>query len=468
MDYKDYYGILGVARDADSEEIKRAYRKMARVYHPDVHPDKVVATERFKEINEAYTVLSDADKRRRYDQLASGYDQMRRTTYGSASTGRAYSGSTASAAPRSASSSQASASSSASDASQRRSAGSSSSAADTQRGYRRPYATMSEEDIERIFRGFGWAYSAARGRRAGGSADFSDFFETFFGSWWGSADENPDSTEFRPGRDLQTDIALSLDEAFSGAYRTVGLSDGRKVEVSIPAGVATGSRLRVRDQGERFFGRSRGHLYVNIAVKPHPQFAREGDNLRVKVSVPHRTATYAGEVRVPTPAKPVVLKIPAGTQTGQVFRLKEQGMPSLTPDKRRGDLLVEVTVLPEPPSGGPRPAARRSTNIGARVGAWLRTFFGLALVVTGLLAAVAVGLADGVPGWQLLAGFGAILAAHGLAMRTWAAPVGALVLGASVAFALWSGAEAASLAQYILPLAPLAIGYYLLVHRPPA
>lgn len=483
MDYKDYYGILGISREADSDEIKRAYRKMARIYHPDVNPDKVTATERFKDINEAYTVLSDQDKRRRYDQINTSYEQMRRSsTRTSSTTGQTRARTTSSSYSYTTSSSY----SSAAGSSAKRSADADSSRAGAANGSagassgrstggprRTNTGTISEEDMERIFRGFGWAYSAARGQRTASSgADFSDFFDAIFGGMWGRSEEDANSTEFRPGRDLQTEATLTLEEAFSGAYRVVSLNDGRKVEISIPPGVSTGSKLRVRDQGSRSFGRPRGHLYVNITVKPHPQLAREGDDLRVNVTVPYQVAAKSGEVKVSAPDRTVVLKIPAGTQNGQVFRLKGLGMPRLTPDKLRGDLLVEVTVLPAPPpkSDGPRSSARRSTrnsqSIGARIGGWLRNLTGLALVIIGLTAFVAVALSSGIAGWQLAAVIGAILIAHGLATRSWLVAPGAVVTGAGIGYALWNGTEVAEVAQYALPLLPLALGWYLLLYRP--
>lgn len=327
--------------------------------------------------------------------------------------------------------------------------------------------------MERIFRGFGWAYSAARGQRTASSgADFSDFFDAIFGGMWGRNEEDANSTEFRPGRDLQAEATLTLEEAFSGAYRVVSLNDGRKVEISIPAGVSTGSKLRVRDQGTRSFGRPRGHLYVNIDVKPHPVLVRDGNDLRVKATIPYQLAASSGEIKVAGLDRSVVLKIPAGTQSGRVFRLKGLGMPRLTPDKLRGDLLVEVTVLPAPPpkGGGPRTTARRSSkptrSVGARIGGWLRNLAGLALVVIGLTAFVALALDTGVAGWQAVAGIGAILIAHGLATRSSLVAPGAVAVGASLGYAVWDGAQPTDAFLYVLPFLPLALGWYLLFYRP--
>lgn len=468
MDYKDYYSILGIARDADGDEVRRAYRQMARIYHPDVNPDKVTATERFKDINEAYTVLSDSDKRRRYDQINISYEQMRRAGYQSTAN-------RASSARPSYTSSSANPYSSATAGPSARRSGPSATSGPASGGARRSNTgTISEEDMERIFRGFGWAYGAARGRRSNsGGADFSDFFDALFGGLWGMAEDDANTTEFRPGRDLQVEVLLTLEEAFSGAYRIVSLNDGRKVEISIPAGVSTGSKLRVRDQGERKFGRPRGHLYVNITVKPHPQLAREGDDLRVKVTIPYQTAARSGEVKVTAPDRTVVLKIPAGTQTGQVFRLKGLGMPRLTPDKLRGDLLVEVTVQPAPKSPkpprqkstDPRPKTRPSAPIGERVGAWMRKLLGISLVVVSLTALVAVALNSGIGGWEVVAAIGAVLIAHGLARRAWSFAPGAVAVGAGVGFAVWTGVQAGEIAPYLLPLLPLTLGFYLLFYR---
>ncbi len=157
-----------------------------------------------------------------------------------------------------------------------------------------------------------------------------------------------ETTEVRSGRDIEVTAQLTLDEAFRGTTRTLTYGDGRKVEVTIPAGVNTGSRLRVRGQGERLMGRPLGDLYMTVEVQPHPVFMREGDDLKIRVSVPYELAMKSGEVQIPTLDHPVQLKIPAGARTGQSLRLRGQGMPSVANSSTRGDLIASIEVQAPP------------------------------------------------------------------------------------------------------------------------
>jgi DnaJ-class molecular chaperone len=469
MDYKDYYSILGIPRDADEQTIKSAFRQKARVYHPDVNANKAEATEKFKEINEAYTVLSDPDKRTRYDLFNGRYDQYQRTStgtrtgagagYGSASARPGYgpAGSTA-----------------------RASSGPSQQRQDPGRGQsQRRTHTVDEENFERIFRGFAWAYGQTAGRRGrSGSAgsDFSDFFEALFGNLWGSADQDMarEPSEVRPGRDIEVLAEISLEEAFRGATRTLTYSDGRKVEVAIPPGIDSGAKLRIRGQGERVFGRPRGDLYMTIQVQPHGHFTRDGNDLRVQVTVDHETATHSGEVPVPAMDSTVKLKIPAGTRSGQSFRLRGLGMPSVHDPSARGDLIATITVkAPAAAPGSRTEQARRTTN-ATRSGAKRRSAFwsqvrqalGATLAVMGLAALAAQTVLAGGTGWQLLAALAVVLLIHGVAVRSgWALAGGLLALGG----AAWTASQAELLTSAMLieqawPLLPLAAGIMLLRH----
>nr|BBH95624.1 molecular chaperone DnaJ [Thermogemmatispora argillosa] len=287
VDYKDYYKILGVDRNADDKTIRQAYRKLARQYHPDVNPGDKAAEERFKEINEAYEVLSDPEKRKKYDELSSYYQRYGRWP-GASGSG----------------------------------------------GYR--YQTITEEDLEDLL---------------GGASPFSDFFEMFFGSPFGGRARTGRTVGRQApfGRDVESVLEVSLAEAYDGATRMIELEDidgsRRRLEVKIPAGVEDGARIRIPGQGLQGAA-GRGDLYLRIHVRPDPRFTREGTTLRTRVDVPLVTAMLGGEVEVPTPSgRRLLLKIPPETPNGKSFRLRGQGMPVLGQPDQRGDLYAEVNVV---------------------------------------------------------------------------------------------------------------------------
>jgi len=287
MEYKDYYKTLGVAKGATAKEIKAAYRKLARKFHPDVNPGNAKAEARFKEINEAYEVLSDPDKRRKYDQLGANWNSAR--TQGPAGGPRAWPG--------------------------------------AQGGVRVDFGDL------------------------GGGGGFSDFFKTFFGAgggFGGFATEGEESP-FDPvaASDVEGSIELTLADALKGAMRTIALDTGgqkRRVDVKIPAGVREGQRIRVAGEGGTGRGGKRGDLYLRVRIAPDPAFERKGDDLVTTVRVPLTTAVLGGEARVPTLDGPVGIKIPAGTQAGQTFRLRGHGMPRLEAGGGRGDLMAILAV----------------------------------------------------------------------------------------------------------------------------
>jgi curved DNA-binding protein len=290
MEYKDYYKILGVDKSADDKEIKKAYRRLARQYHPDVNPGDKAAEARFKEINEANEVLSDPEKRRKYDALGQQYQRWQQT--GGQPGGFDWSQWMGAGQPQ---------------------------------GGRVEYA-----DLGDLFGGTG----------------FSDFFEAIFGGV--SAGSRSTGRAPARGRDLEHEVEITLEDAFSGAQLMLEVN-GRKLEVKIPAGVKTGSRVRVAGEGQPSAGSgARGDLYLRIKVMPHPTFERRDNDLHCEVQIDLFTALLGGEARVPTLSGPVVLRIPAGTQTGKVFRLSGQGMPALRAPAERGALYAKARViLPE-------------------------------------------------------------------------------------------------------------------------
>jgi len=303
VDYKDYYKILGVDKNANQKDIQKAYRKLARQYHPDVNPGDKNAEEKFKEINEANEVLSDSEKRKRYDELGSYHQQYGRWPESSGPVGAAGRASRAG-------------------------------------GGRAQYRTMNEEDLEDLF---------------GGASPFSDFFETFFGSGISGVPRGRGRTRttgyaqrdaYTPARDVESEVDVTLADAYQGATRVLELTepDGRtrRVEVKIPAGVEEGNRIRIAGLGAS----GRGDLYLRVHVLPDPRFTREGTTLRTRVEVPLVTAMLGGEVLVPTPdGRRLLLQIPAGTPSGRSFRLQGQGMPVSGRPNNRGDFYAEVNVV---------------------------------------------------------------------------------------------------------------------------
>jgi len=292
MEYKDYYKILGVDKAASQQEIRKAYRRLARQYHPDVNPGDKKAEARFKDINEAHEVLSDAEKRRKYDELGANWQQWQRTG----------------GDPRGFDWSQWS-------------------------GSRQPGAGgvhVEYGNIEDLF---------------GQGGGFSDFFQSIFGGMGGAGGRQ--QARSRRGQNLEHTIEITLEEAYAGTKRVLQL-DSRRIEVKVPPGVDTGSRVRVAGEGAAGLGGANGDLYLRIVVLPHTTFERKGDDLYCAVPVSLYTALLGGEVSVETIKGRVMLTIPSETQGGKRFRLKGLGMPSLKNPKVAGDLYAEVRItLPQ-------------------------------------------------------------------------------------------------------------------------
>lgn len=300
MEYRDYYETLGVSKDAPQEDIRRAYRKLARKYHPDVNPEDEGAEQKFKEINEAYQVLSDPDKRKKYDAL--GADWQRYQQAGGSANGFDWSRWTGGGRQR----------------------------AGAPGGVE--FRWGSAEDLEDMF---------------GGDSPFSDFFSQIFGGGMAGGMRGTGTRQRTPraGRDVEAPVEITLEEAYSGTTRLVTLSDGRRIEASIPPGVHEGSRVRLRGQGQPGPGGATGDLYLQVSIRPNDTWRREGVDLYTDVDVDIFTAITGGEVPVPTPSGRLMLKIPPETSSGKTFRLGGKGMPKLKNPDVHGDLYAQVNLV---------------------------------------------------------------------------------------------------------------------------
>jgi curved DNA-binding protein len=314
MEYKDYYKTLGVERKATPAEIKKVYRRLARELHPDKNPGNKTAETRFKEVNEAHEVLGDPKKRQQYDALGSNWEQVSRAR-GAGAAGPGPAGNPFGGDPF---------------------------------GPGSPFAGY----------GAGQGGNVRYEFRGAGGQDFSDFFRTFFGDAQ-PADSAATATTARHrgthrGEDVEVGVDLTLEEAFHGSARLVQVGN-KRLEVKVPAGVETGRKIRL--SGKAGSGRDAGDLYLIAKVQPHPVFTRSGADLTRELPVTLGEALLGGEVEVDTLRGRVLLKIPAGTQSGQAFRLSGQGMPRLKGDGA-GDLYARVKViLPPALEGRQRTAA---------------------------------------------------------------------------------------------------------------
>jgi curved DNA-binding protein len=319
MEYKDYYSILGLDRKANQKEIKKAFRKLARKYHPDVNGGDKTASEKFREINEAHEVLSDPEKRRKYDQFGSNWQHHQGTggkpedfNWGKWR----------------------------SDPSQSHS-----------------YRTVTPEEYEELF---------------GAEGGYSDFFENLFGraarqQAGGGAGDQQFYYEVPPqrGRDIEYDLQVTLAEAFHGTKRVLEWEGGRKIDAMIPRGVKTGSRVRLKGQGgSGIGGGSAGDLYLIIEVLPDSRFEKDNDDLKVSVSVDLFIMLLGGKASVTGIDRTVKLDIPPETRNGRLFRLRGLGMPKMKNPDQRGDLYVTVeAVLPQHLSAGEKALVEQWKNM---------------------------------------------------------------------------------------------------------
>lgn len=279
MDYKDYYTILGVERKASADDIRSAYRKLAMQYHPDKNPGDKKAEDKFKEINEAYQVLSDEQKRARYDQLGSAYSDFRT-------------------------------------------------------GGGRPGDFRWDDWFQQQQGGQQRGYGNAEDPFAGGN--FSDFFRSIFGEAVRNSARNQSMQQQQA---YQQEVQISFQEAYEGTLRQFQSSSGKKLQVRIPAGVKTGSKVRVAGAGPEGLD-----LYLVVNITDEDKFERDGYDLTTTSTLSVFTLILGGETEVETPAGKVKLTIPAGTQIDQVFRLGGRGMPHLKDPKTKGDLYVKLKV----------------------------------------------------------------------------------------------------------------------------
>jgi len=306
---KDYYSILGVSRTATEKEIKQAYRKLARQYHPDINPGNRTAEAKFKEVNEAHEVLSDTEKRKKYDKYGDQWQYADQFEESARQQGRAWNFS-------------------------------------QEPGGTRSYG-FEEGDLESLFDEFfsgsrsGFRTRTTRTRR-GQDIEYPlevTLEEAYSGTLRNISLQSQEPCTACRGTGRIQNLACSVCRG-AGVVPQI-----KRLEVKIPAGVTNGSRVRIAGRGEPGqAGGTAGDLYLVISVRPHPSFERKDDDLYVDVSVPLTTAILGGEVQVPTlKGTKLALKIPPETQNEKVFRLGGQGMPHLG-GTSRGDLLVKVKV----------------------------------------------------------------------------------------------------------------------------
>ena len=310
---RDYYQILGVPRTASADDIKKAFRRLARQYHPDLHAGskKAEMERKFKELNEAQEVLSDPEKRKKYDQYGTDWEQAQ---------------------------------------------------------------AFNKAREQAKSGGFGgpWSFEqGSGGQGAGGNEHFSDFFENLFGNRGRSA--NRDSDSGTPGEDLETDVQLALREVLTGVIRRVNLrepqtcaaclghgnirgrscatcqgrgmmTESKTIEVRIPAGVQDGTRVRVAGKGQPgAYGGRRGDLYLHVTIAPDPIFRRQGSDLHATLPIYPWEAALGADVTAPTLVEPVKVKVPAGSKADGKLRLKGKGLPSATGG--HGDLFLTLQIV---------------------------------------------------------------------------------------------------------------------------
>jgi len=293
--YKDYYQILNVPRSATEKEIKTSYRKLARQFHPDANKGNKASEEKFKEIAEAYEVLKDPEKRKRYDQLGSNWKS-----------GEQF----------------------------------------------RPPPDYSGFN-------FDFGDLSGLGKGSPFSDFFEAIFGQSFGTEGGPRPQpgGPGRPQQRPGGpqagrsplDQEAEIELTLEEVAKGTTRTLQISGPqvktKTIEVKIPPGVRQGSKIRVPGEGAQSpVGQGKGDLYLKVKVKAHEEFTMEGDNLVCNINITPAQAVVGTEASVPTLDGPVKIRIPAGTQNGRLLRLRGRGLPKLK-ESVRGDILVRTKIM---------------------------------------------------------------------------------------------------------------------------
>jgi len=298
MEYKDYYKILGVSKDASQDEIKQNYRKLALKYHPDKNPGNRESEERFKEIGEAYEVLKDPDKRKKYDKLGINWKQYEH--------------------------------------------------AGAEGGF----------DYDRWAQQPHWRTGGQAGGRASGRADrgtdgysrtfygggdFSEFFHTFFGGGFEDGSAYRDIRNIpQKGQDYQADLTITLADAYSGTEAMLTIN-GETIKAAIPPGVHNGQILRVKGKGGKGSGgKESGHLYLQVSIKDDPSFERKGADLYCEARIPLYTAVLGGKAEIRSLKGIFHMTIPKETPAGKIVRLKGLGMPIFRKKSEHGDLYVKI------------------------------------------------------------------------------------------------------------------------------
>jgi curved DNA-binding protein len=294
-DFKDYYAILGVSKSASADEIKKAFRKLAVKYHPDRNPGDKKAEDRFKEISEAYEVLSDTDKRKKYDQFGQYWKQAGQTAGWSPNGG---------------------------------------AGVDFGNFDFSQFANFEDFINELLGRvsnpggsGQNYYYRTQTGGKQQGYTDF--------GGFGGFNGQNP------PAADREASIRLTFSEAFRGVQKRLNLGN-ETIDVRIPPGAKPSSRIRIRGKGQTNGFGQRGDLYLNVELESHPFFQFEGDNLVCEVPIAPDEAVLGAAIEVPTPDGMVTVKVPAGIRSGQSLRLRGKGW--VLPKNGRGDLLAKIAI----------------------------------------------------------------------------------------------------------------------------
>lgn len=303
MEYKDYYKTLGVTKSASQEEIKKSYRKLALKFHPDKNPGNKEAEQKFKEIAEAYEVLKDPEKRKKYDELGANWRQYQQ---GGAQGGFDWS----------------------QWAGGGRNPGGSGSPGGG-RAYQRRYTG----NMEDVF----------------GQAGFSDFFETIFGGGFGSEEPFIRQRSWpQKGQDFQASIQIPFESALNGGSQLIQLN-GEKLRINIKAGIKNGQKLRISGKGGQSVNGARGDLYLTVNVNPHPEYKREGNDLYKTHNISLYDAVLGSETKVNTPdGGTLKVQIKPGTQPGSKLRIKGKGFPLYEHPDQKGDLYITIMVkIPE-------------------------------------------------------------------------------------------------------------------------
>ncbi len=289
MEYKDYYKILGVSKNASTDEIKKAYRKLAAKYHPDRNPDDKASETKFKEINEAREVLTDPEKRKLYDQFGADWKQYKAAGAQGDFDWSKYARQGA--------------------------------------GGRRTYSYQTGGDFGDIF----------------GDTGFSDFFETLFGGGLGGFGARSRQARPAKGQDARAELTVSLEEAFHGTARQVTV-DGQTLKLSVRPGIQDGQELRLTGKGQPGMrGGASGDLYLRVRVAEHPRFERKGNDLYCELPVDLYTAVLGGKTELRTLDRTIKVDIAPETQNGKTLRLKGLGMPHYK-QAGRGDLYARITI----------------------------------------------------------------------------------------------------------------------------